>query len=54
MIIAEVPMAEMFKYATDLKSMTGARGSFDMEFARYEEVPQNILDKIIEESNIEE
>jgi elongation factor G len=54
MIIAEVPMAEMFKYATDLKSMTSARGSFDMEFARYEEVPQNILDKIIEESNVEE
>lgn len=51
-IIAEVPMAEMFKYATDLKSMTSARGSFDMEFERYEEVPQNVVDKIIEESKV--
>ena len=36
---AEAPMAEMFKYATDLRSMTQARGSFTMEFARYEVFP---------------
>jgi elongation factor G len=47
-IIAEVPMAEMIKYATDLKSMTQARGSFKMKFERYEEVPANEALKIIE------
>lgn len=46
-VIAEVPQAEMFKYSTDLRSMTQARGSFTMEFARYEEVPGNLADKII-------
>ena len=48
LIIAEVPQAEMFKYATDLRSMTQARGSFKMTFERYEEVPQMISAKIIE------
>lgn len=49
-IIAEVPQSEMFKYATDLKSMTQARGSFNMKFDRYEEVPATEVNKIIEES----
>ena len=49
-VVAEVPYAELFKYATDLRSMTQARGSFDTEFARYEEVPDNIAQKIIEEA----
>ena len=44
---AEAPMSEMFKYATDLRSMTQARGSFTTEFARYEEVPANVAEKII-------
>ena len=44
---AEAPLAEMFKYATDLRSMTQARGSFTMEFARYEDVPANVAEKII-------
>ena len=48
LIIAEVPQAEMFKYATDLRSMTQARGSFKMNFERYEEVPAAIAAKIIE------
>ena len=48
-IVAEAPYSEMFKYATDLRSMTQARGSFKMEFARYEEVPESIAKKIIEE-----
>lgn len=48
-VVAEVPQAEMFKYATDLRSMTQARGSFTMRFERYEEVPVNISGKIIEE-----
>ena len=43
----EAPMSEMFKYATDLRSMTQARGSFSMRFERYEEVPQNVAEKII-------
>lgn len=48
-IIAEVPLAEIFKYSTDLSSMTQARGSFKTEFLRYEEVPESISKKIIEE-----
>lgn len=53
-VIAEVPMAEVFKYATDLRSMTQARGSFTMRFERYEEVPANISQKIIENAQKEE
>lgn len=49
-IIAEVPLAEMFKYSTDLRSMTQARGSFTSEIERYEEVPESEVKKIIEES----
>ena len=45
---AEAPLAEMFKYATDLRSMTQARGNFTMTFERYEEVPANVAQKIIE------
>lgn len=52
-IIAEVPQAEMTKYATDLRSMTQARGSFKLNFIRYEEVPGNISAKIIEQSKKE-
>ena len=48
-IVAEVPEAEMFKYATDLRSITQARGSFTMKFERYEEVPQMEVSKIVEE-----
>ena len=44
---AEVPLAEMAKYATEIRSMTGGRGSFEMEFARYEQVPSNVADAII-------
>ncbi|NSW91950.1 MAG: elongation factor G [Firmicutes bacterium] len=49
-IVAEVPQAEMFKYATDLRSMTQGRGYFKEWFERYEEVPPIISQKIIEES----
>lgn len=48
LIVAEAPQAEMFKYATDLRAMTQARGSFKMSFERYEEVPAAIASKIIE------
>ncbi|NLG88605.1 MAG: elongation factor G [Clostridiaceae bacterium] len=50
-VIAEVPDAEMFKYATDLRSITQGRGSFTMKFERYEEVPPNIAEKIIAEAS---
>lgn len=50
---AEVPQAEMFKYATDLRSMTQARGSFKLSFVRYEEVPANISAKIVEQAKKE-
>lgn len=50
-VTAEVPMAEVFKYATDLRSMTQSRGNFTMRFERYEEVPQIIAQKVIENSN---
>lgn len=46
-ISAEVPLAEMFKYATDLRSMTQGRGSFVCQFERYEEVPANLIPSII-------
>ncbi|WP_300351255.1 elongation factor G [Clostridium sp.] len=47
-VIAEVPLSEMFKYATDLRSITQARGSFSMVFEKYEEVPSTETAKIIE------
>ena len=46
-IKAQVPLAEMFRYSIDLKSMTSARGSFTMEFSRYEEVPDEISVKVV-------
>lgn len=52
-VTAEVPLAEMFKYATDLRSMTQARGEFTMKFVRYEEVPAQIAQKVIEAANAE-
>ncbi|SFE09572.1 elongation factor G [Thermoanaerobacter thermohydrosulfuricus] len=44
-ITAEVPLAEMNRYATDLRSLTQARGDFKMTFARYEEAPPNVSQK---------
>jgi len=44
---AKVPLAEMFKYASELKSMTGGRGSYAMRFSHYEEVPNKIAQGII-------
>jgi len=47
-ITAQVPMAEVQQYAPDLTSITGARGTFSLEFSHYEEVPAQLADKIIE------
>ena len=49
-IMAEAPLIEMLKYATDLRSITQGRGRFDGEFLRYEEVPFSAQEKIIAES----
>lgn len=46
---ALVPLAEMYKYATDLKSITQSRADFNMKFDHYEEVPGNVTDQIIKE-----
>src|SRR5690554_716918 len=46
-IKAEVPLAEMFGYATDLRSATQGRATYSMEFARYSEIPGNVADAII-------
>jgi elongation factor G len=46
-ITAEVPLAEMFGYATDLRSATQGRATYTMEFARYSEAPNNIAQEII-------
>jgi Translation elongation factors (GTPases) len=48
LISAKVPQAEMLTYTNDLKSLTQARGSFEMEFASYEECPQEIAVKVIQ------
>lgn len=53
-IVAEAPLSEMFKYATDLRSMTQARGSFRCEFTRYEDVPGDQAKKIIEAAKRED
>src|SRR5436309_1650866 len=46
-IKAHVPLAEIFRYATDLRSMTGGRGSFSSRFLNYEECPSHIAQKVI-------
>ena len=53
-IEAEVPMAEMSSYAIDLRAMTQARGSFTLEFVRYEEVPKQYQAKIIADAKADE
>jgi len=52
-IDANAPMAEVLRYATDLKSITQGRGTYTMEFAHYKEVPGNIMQKIIAEHQAE-
>ena len=52
-LIAEVPMAEMGDFSTVLRSTTAGRGYFTLEFARYEDAPANIMQKVVEEANID-
>jgi elongation factor G len=50
-IRAEVPLAEMFGYATDLRSMSQGRATYSMEFAKYNEVPQNVADSVLKKAS---
>ncbi len=49
-VVAKVPLAEMFGYATDIRSKTQGRGIFSMEFSDYAEVPRNVAEAIISKS----
>lgn len=53
LITALVPLAEVLTYATTLNSLTGGRGSYGMEFTRYEEVPRDLATRVIEEQKAE-
>lgn len=46
-IRANVPLSEMFGYATDLRSMTSGRGNYQMQFDHYDKAPRNVQDEII-------
>ncbi len=48
-VSAHVPLAEMFGYATDVRSMTQGRATYTMQFERYEEVPSNVAEKVVGE-----
>ena len=50
-IKSKVPLAQMFGYATDLRSLTQGRGTFTMEFCDYREVPKNIAEQLIEKAS---
>lgn len=50
-IRAEVPLAEMFGYATDLRSMSQGRATYSMEFEKYKEVPQNVADSVLKKAS---
>lgn len=53
-ILADVPMAELYGYSTDLRSMTGGIGEYSYEFARYEQAPADVQQRVIEENAKEE
>jgi len=53
-IKAEVPMAEVLDYARDLRAITGGRGDYTMEFARHEEVPSHLAQRVISAASAEE
>ena len=51
-LVAEVPMAEMSDFAITLRSVTAGRGYFSLEFARYEDAPNNIAEKVIADAKL--
>ncbi|MDQ7844275.1 MAG: elongation factor G [Armatimonadota bacterium] len=46
-VLAQVPQAELLRYASDLRSMTGGRGTFEATFSHYEEVPPHVAEKVV-------
>ena len=54
LIVAEVPMAEMVNYATELRSMTQGNGSYTQHFVRYDYAPQTVTDKVVAEAKLED
>jgi elongation factor G len=50
-IRAEVPLAEMFGYATDLRSMSQGRAVYSMEFEKYNEVPHNVAESVMKKAS---
>ena len=53
-VVADIPLAELYGYNTDLRSMTGGRGDFAYSFARYEQAPSDVQTKVIAENAKEE
>jgi elongation factor G len=53
-VTAEVPMSEVLTYAPDLRAITGGQGEYTLEFLRYEEVPHQLAQKVIERVKAEE
>ncbi|OQY47455.1 MAG: elongation factor G [Desulfobacteraceae bacterium 4572_87] len=53
-IMAQVPMSEVLRYALDLNSITGGRGTFVMEHSHYEELPSQLAEKVIAAARVEE
>jgi elongation factor G len=51
-IKAEVPLAEMFGYATDVRSLTQGRASYTMQFTKYNEAPASIADAVIKKTQL--
>ena len=49
-IIADIPVSATFGYSTDLRSMTGGMGEYSYEFARYEQAPSDVQQKVVEEA----
>ncbi|MBV8195151.1 MAG: hypothetical protein JOY80_06440, partial [Candidatus Dormibacteraeota bacterium] len=52
MVHAEVPLAAMFGYATDLRSMTQGRANYSMEFHHYQQIPQSLADEIAAKAKV--
>jgi len=51
-IRATVPMSETLKYSSDLRSITGGRGAFTLEFSHYDELPSNLMDKVVADAKV--
>ena len=49
-ILAEVPLAEMFGYSNELRSMTQGKGSFSMEFLKYQKLPGSIQEEVVKKA----